>query len=329
MRRYGLIAMLVMLTGCQNFGAANRGLHSATPVDGNAADRFAMALNGDYDNHEQAAQGHPGATVAPIHMQHALRVIEHGHEEIIWLWRLRTVADNGMTSVWLYRATPASDAKHWQLMPYHAIDPALAKVDLIDTASTLKFVPAQWAALEPCAQIGQWENAKFVAKANNEACSALLPGLGKEAALLPLKLSLDGDLLQVATVADSTRGADAIENARRVRWFGGWAAINGGGPHAQASNQDWHTQRGLRLSSEGGSAPLRWRDGAASGYSVMLERSSYPERKLAVLQLNVVEDASGKTLTYAWTDAQADSIGLNLGWLQIGLQQEARPPTEH
>ena len=110
-----------------------------------------------------------------------------------------------------------------------------------------------------------------------------------------------------------------MQEARRVRWFSGWAAINGGGPRASAENQDWHLQRDLRLGSEGSRIALHWRDGAPSGYSLELERTSYPERKLSVLQLNVIEDASGKTMTYAWTDPHADAIGLNLGWLQVGL----------
>jgi hypothetical protein len=110
--------------------------------------------------------------------------------------------------------------------------------------------------------------------------------------------------------------------ATQPRWFVGWAAINGGGPQAKSSNTDWHVQSDLRLSDGGGRVPLRWRDGVASGYSLELKRQEYPERKLTVLQLEVVEDSGGKTLTYVWASEKADAIGLNLGWLQVGLQQE-------
>jgi hypothetical protein len=147
----------------------------------------------------------------------------------------------------------------------------------------------------------------------------LLPGLGQDAALLPLRLSIDGDMLRVATFADTSRSADAVEEARRVRWYDGWAAINGGGPNAKSDNKDWHLQRDLHLSSEGGRVALHWRDGAPSGYSLELERTSYPERKLSVLQLNVIDDASGRTMTYVWSDPGVGSIGLNLGWLQAGF----------
>jgi len=52
-------------------------------------------------------------------------------------------------------------------------------------------------------------------------------------------------------------------------------------------------------------------------------RTTYAERKLSVLQLNVVEDASGRTVDYAWTSPNADAVGINLGWLQVGVTRAA------
>ncbi len=117
----------------------------------------------------------------------------------------------------------------------------------------------------------------------------------------------------------------APASAAQPRTFAGWAAINGGGPHARASNDDWHLQNDLRMNEGGGRIKLHWRDGVEAGYSLELKHQAYPERKLDVLQLEVIEDANGKTLTYVWTDDSAHAIGLNLGWLQVGLQVEAAP----
>jgi hypothetical protein len=225
----------------------------------------------------------------------------------------------------LFNARVTADGHHIRLVPSRPTDTAAAQALFADPAKTFHFEAAQWAELDPCAQNGQWDGAKFSAAANVDSCSALLPGLGQDAALLPLRLSIDADMLRVATFADSSRGADAIEEARRVHWYDGWAAINGGGPNAKSDNSDWHLQRDLHLSSEGGRAALHWRDGAPSGYTLELERTSYPERKLSVLQLNVIEDGSGRTITYAWTDPGAGAIGLNLGWLQVGFGPAAAP----
>jgi hypothetical protein len=209
------------------------------------------------------------------------------------------------------------------LTPYRAIDPAAAQAAIAEQKKSFNFVAAQWAELTPCALSGEWKSTQFNASADVTACSALLPGLGASASLLPLRFTLDADMLRAGTFADQARGAGAGIDARRLRWFSGWAAINGGGPKAQAANQDWHQQNDLRLSSEGGRVPLRWRDGAASGYSLELVRTTYAGRKLSVLQLNVIDDASGQTIDYAWTNPEAQAIGVNLGWLQVGFTQAA------
>jgi hypothetical protein len=119
----------------------------------------------------------------------------------------------------------------------------------------------------------------------------------------------------------------AAPTAIVVRNFTGWAAINGGGAQARATNDDWHVQNDVHLSVGGGRVPLHWRDGAASGYSLELAQVSYPERKLVVLQLNVIEDVNGKPLTYVWAENKAEAIGLNLGWLQVGLQLDTPHPS--
>ncbi|MGA9828945.1 MAG: hypothetical protein WBQ57_11535, partial [Rhodanobacteraceae bacterium] len=111
----------------------------------------------------------------------------------------------------------------------------------------------------------------------------------------------------------------------RVRWFDGWAAINGAGPKASADSRDWHMNRNLRLSSEGGRATLKWRDGTASGYSIQLETLTYHASHTPVLKLSVIEDASDQVMTYAWANPEATRIGLNLGWLQIGLDENGTP----
>jgi len=111
----------------------------------------------------------------------------------------------------------------------------------------------------------------------------------------------------------------------RVPTYAGWVALNGAGAQARANNDDWHLQNDLHLML-GQRAPLHWRDGKPAGYALELSRRDYPERHLVVLQLDVIEEASGKVLAYAWADANAASIGINLGWVQVGLQREGVPP---
>jgi len=311
MRKCLLVAVFVGLGGCQ----VTPGRSAAGSAD--ALARLATALPGEYDNHEQAQTGARAPAVVVPHLRETWKALG----DDLWLWKLQILdVPTATEAVWLYRAA-AVDGRI-KLTPYRALDPGASK-SALDEKTRFKFDAAQWAELAPCVQTGEWKNTQFIATADASACSALLPGLGETAALLPLRLSLGGDMLHTVTFADQARGADAGIDARRLRWFDGWAAINGGGPKAQSDNQDWHMQQDLRLSSEGGRVALRWRDGAASGWSLELARTSYPERKLKVLQLNIIDDASGRVLDYVWTNPETNAIGFNLGWLQVGLTQTA------
>lgn len=313
MRKWWMFAAMALLAGCQ--AAPGRSAAGA----GDALARLAAALPGEYDNHEQAQAGARAAAVAVPHLRESWKALG----DDLWLWKLQVLdAAQPVEATWLYRIAVVDGRV--KLMPYRALDPAAVKAAL-DAKAHFKFDTTQWAELAPCAQTGEWKNTQFSAAADAAACSALLPGLGESAALLPLRVTLDGDMLHTATFADQARGADAGVDARRLRWFDGWAAINGGGPKAQSNNQDWHMQRDLRLSSEGGRVPLRWRDGAATGWSLELARTSYPERKLSVLQLNVIDEASGRVLDYVWANPQTNAIGFNLGWLQVGLTEISQP----
>ena len=56
----------------------------------------------------------------------------------------------------------------------------------------------------------------------------------------------------------------------------------------------------------------------------MLERLTYREGNVPVLKLSVVGDADGSTLAYAWANPEATRIGINLGWVQVGLDPRRR-----
>jgi hypothetical protein len=322
MRTSIVLLLAFAIAGCQMVAPGRPSGSRATATD-DAMTRLVSLLNGEFDNHEQSLRNETttkSVTAIPVpRLHHTLRLLEHDRDAAFFLWTVQSGGERSLSATWLFRV--ANVDGRIGLTPYRATS-AAALGELSDPKHSFKFQPEQWGALEPCTQSGVWDNATFSAVANSGSCSVVLSGLGASAALLALKFSIDGDMLHTATFADLARGADAVEEARRVRWFGGWTAINGGGPAAKAANQDWHLRSDSRLSSEGGRAPIRWRDGAPSGYSLELERRAYPERGLNVLQLNVIEDANGKTITYVWTDTKSVSIGLNLGWLQVGLNEE-------
>ncbi|HET8940716.1 MAG TPA: hypothetical protein VFN13_01850 [Rudaea sp.] len=322
MRQFLFVLATVLVCGCQSLPIGRASVAST-----DALARLDGVLAGQYDNHEQvrqvAVKVQAGNVIAVPHMREEWRALSRNHGGSLWLWRLQTLdSSNAADAVWLYLISSAKDGSGVVLTPYRAIDPNAANTAFADTQGKFKFVAEQWAELAPCALSGTWKGSQFSASANISACSALLPGLGKSAGLLPLQFALTSEVLHSVTFADQARGADAGIDARRVRWFDGWAAINGGGPKAKSGNQDWHVQKDLHLASEGGRLKLRWRDGSASGYSLALARTTYAQRNLSVLQLDVIDDATGQVLDYVWTDPHANAIGFNLGWLQVGLTSD-------
>ena len=54
-------------------------------------------------------------------------------------------------------------------------------------------------------------------------------------------------------------------------------------------------------------------------FSLALEHLTYRDGDVPVLKLSVVDDADGRTLAYAWANPEATRIGINLGWVQVGL----------
>ena len=303
MKRIALVLVALLLAACHDVRrapASSAGAKSASP-----------ATQGIYDNHAQVWQSHetaPGAAQPP----HVVVTIEPTNQPDWALWRVHLDANPPIEALWAIHAVAQSDGAT-SLVPHRPLAATPAAAPAFDAQ--------QWAALDACTL--RTPARATVASADLASCAAIVPGIGAEAALLPLAIERDGEWLRVRLYADQARGADAREDLRLVRWFTGWGAINGGGPKADAASRDWHMDRALRIGNEGGRYPLKWRDGSASGYSLVLERLTYREGNVPVLKLSVVTDADGATLAYAWANPEATRIGINLGWVQVGLDLEA------
>lgn len=301
------VALALPLAACQSFG-------SRTAPRSAAAKTIAVDANveGVYDNHAQvwAARESASAIAAP----HVRVVVETTGQRDWTIWRVHLDASPSMDATWAFREDAGATA---MLVPHRALvaAPSVGK----------NFDPAQWAPLDACALHPANPATSFAGDA--ATCTVLAPGIGAQMALLPLAVARDGEWLRVRFYADQARGSEAREDLRRVQTFSGWAAINGGGPKAAADSNDWHMDRAVRIDNEGGRYALHWRDGSASGYSLALERVTYRDGNMPVLKLSIIDDASGQALAYAWANPEATRIGINLGWVQVGLDglQQALP----
>jgi hypothetical protein len=297
-----LIACVLALTlaACQTLGR---------PTPSSTHPSVAAAATGVYDNHEQVwnARENPGV-LAPVHVVASIEATSHDE----WsTWQVRLDAAPALEANWAMRRT--ADKGSVVLLPHRPIvaSPAQGKA----------FDAKQWTPLDACALRGTSDTKGLHLTADASACAVLAPGIGAQAALLPLSLEQEGEWLHLRLYVDQARGADTREDLRLVQAFSGWAALNGAGPTGGADSNDWHMDRKVSLGTEGGRYALVYRDGRPSGYSLALERLTYRDGNVPVLKLSVVEDASARTLAYAWANPEATRIGINLGWLQVGLDR--------
>ena len=305
MKRAGILLIVLALSACHDVRRADSTPHHAAGA--------ATSWQGVFDNHEQVWRARESAAGATP--PHVVVEIEPTSQADWTIWHVRLEANPAIESTWALRSVTQAGGT-LALTPYHALATTPAPATAFDAQ--------QWTALDACTLRGTGgANAPLNVNADTAACAAIAPGIGAGAALLPLGIEREGEWLHIRLYADQARGADAREDAREVHWFGGWAAINGGGPKADASSSDWHMNRSLRIGSEGGRVELRWRDGSAAGYSLALERLTYREGNVPVMKLSVVEDANGHTLAYSWANPEATAIGINLGWVQVGLSRDA------
>jgi hypothetical protein len=101
---------------------------------------------------------------------------------------------------------------------------------------------------------------------------------------------------------------------RRVKWFTGWAAVR------KENSEEYGPAFRFELHDQGQTVPVPQPDGSASKYSVQLAQLVFQgANKAPVLTLKIIENATGKTVSYTWANPEAERIGINLRWIQTGL----------
>lgn len=110
--------------------------------------------------------------------------------------------------------------------------------------------------------------------------------------------------------------ANIHHKLKRVKMFDGWTAVLKDGSTEMtgqdAPADDWDGQRDLEIYDQGGRIKIN------DKYSAELAQLNY-KNGTKVLKLGVIENASGKTVAYTWTNPEAERIGINLRWIQVGL----------
>lgn len=137
----------------------------------------------------------------------------------------------------------------------------------------------------------------------------------------------DGGALTVALTlsenefwVQSTRGEAMIEaRMRRARPFECWTSVLRGAAHGDSGEgmRDWDFRRGVKLHDQGGVAELVTDEDPPRRIRLKLRDVDWPYgTNRPSLTLYVHEGDNDRAVSYAWTEASADRIGINLRWLQ-------------
>ena len=86
-----------------------------------------------------------------------------------------------------------------------------------------------------------------------------------------------------------------------------------------ADLSEWIFTRIERMHNQGQKIPLLDESGKKTGYTLSLESLTYQETQTPVLKIGVIDDRTGYTLSYSWTEPGSLRVGLNVRWFQAGL----------
>jgi len=113
---------------------------------------------------------------------------------------------------------------------------------------------------------------------------------------------------------------------RKVTYFTGWGGNRLGGKDAP-KDAKWGFAKGIMIHNEGQIVPLvDSKTGEKTGYSIQLAKLTYQNTTDPILKLGIIDNETGKTITYIWSDRENTKTGINLRWLQTGLKKKADNP---
>ena len=103
---------------------------------------------------------------------------------------------------------------------------------------------------------------------------------------------------------------------KRVRWFEGFYGVlkNGETPMAikDFPSDDYDGKIKIPLHDQGGTIKLN--DKYTAQLALLRHKSG-----VWVLTLSIIDIASGRKVAYTWANPEAEKIGINLRWVQVGL----------
>jgi hypothetical protein len=163
---------------------------------------------------------------------------------------------------------------------------------------------------------------KFEGSMKPDACRVVSKRSGKTL-IITDDLFLTKDEILINDQAKDDKGAYVFGNKsgvhhklKRVRNFEGWTAVMKDGSTAMMDQDSpvdaYDGQRNLMTHDQGGSVRIN------DKYSAQLAQLTH-KNGTKVFTLKIIDNATGKTVAYTWTNPEAERIGINLRWVLAGF----------
>jgi hypothetical protein len=221
----------------------------------------------------------------------------------------------------LYIFTPDKKEKALKLTIYNFDDEKKYRDSHLDVTKLNGLTMANLTTTPGCEVFWKLNKArdKFEGYMKKDACKVMSKRLNKNI-IISDDLYLTKDEIWINDQAKDEQGNYVFGNKsnihaklKRVRWFEGWTAILKTGETPMATQDftaaEYDGKTKIVIHDQGGKVKIN------DKYSVELANLQH-RSGLWVLTFKVIENASGKAISYTWTNPEAERIGINLRWMQ-------------
>ena len=163
------------------------------------------------------------------------------------------------------------------------------------------------------------------------ACSFVSKRFGDKRIIITDTLKLTENEIWINDQARDEQGnhvfgskTDTPVKNRKVRYFTGWVWIHLDGPTGDvADRKKFSFRRDIMIHNEGQRIPVLYQDGTESPYLLELAQLTYQNTRTAILKMALINKATNKSVFYIWAQPDGTRVGINHGWVQVGLTQKS------
>ena len=306
-----------------------------TPINTNYT-RFKRWFGGEFDNNEQVWQQKEDAQkTATGKVENPFEHIHHIFAPISAplvgsdVYFVKQYLDGDPSKIYRQRAYRFSEASDGtiKLEIFSFIDEGAQRDLHLKPELAKALTPAMLKAAPGCDVFWRFDakTSAYAGTMNKDACKITSRSSGKPI-FINDTLKLTETELWIADIATDEAGKvvwgrtdGQSHRNRKVRYFKGWFYINRAGIDAKKTDTKFSGGTNVLIHTEGGRWPLKFDDGKATGYTLELSQLTYENTKTPILKFTLLDDATGKSATYIWSDISASRIGMNLKWFQSGV----------